>query len=846
MIGGAWHPAGVAEARALLRALSELEPVASFEARGRGAAVVAAWGRARHARAARAVCLGEALPLLGRLDFDAARGLRGTYALLAATEEGLVLAKGVLGGHALYLRRLPGGAVVACSRASALRALGPVTPDLDAVAAFVASVPAATDATVLREIARVRTCEVLLEGERARRASRHVPAIAPFEGGADDAADALFSTLRERVGAQIAGAGRVAVLTGGGVDSSALLAAVTLEAAARGLAPPLAVTLDFDGPGSDRPHFTTLVEALGATAVRVPPRQSGPWLERALVLGGLPYVGACYDVGVLVAAAAHGADAAVTGNFGDELFEGPLRALSMEVGLVKGARRAAALELPWPTTALDRVAELVLLPRAKPLVPRWLRGLRGRRAHSKLMPWAGPRTRAALASRRTALAEAVSVPSNPQERYVHFAHDVRWSEVAEARAQVEEETGCPRLEPFQDDALVELVASFPVSLLTHGDLHRGLLRHALRGRVPDSVRLRRDKAWFEVALAEAARAGGGLEALSDLASFERLSRAGVVDAPALRADFDRLRGEDAGDAALGEAWSFVSLALAAERFLALEEGARPSARRLDAAEIVGRPVSWVADARAGDRLHMRVGRAGTDHVAEWPGLMVLVVPPEGEPEARPAPGADPRTVARLQRGLGAALVRQARGGFSLHAAVVARGGHALALVGESGAGKSSAAAALCAFHGCELLCDDIAPLALDHDGVDVLAADGAHSLDARAAAVLGLAVTSRQADGKLSAAARGAHRPARLAAIVNLCVAERGPPSLERMRGGQALACLVDGVVRLVVDDPELQKRELVLLDRLCSMVPVWELSRPGDLSALRESVAPVAALLPP
>lgn len=848
MIGGVWHPAGVGAARVVLRSLGgELAPNDEASASGEGGAVVAAWGRASLDAAARAAVVGDASPLAGRLDFDAARGLRGTYALLAASESGLVLAKGVLGGHALYYRRLAGGVVAACSRASALARLGPTPPDLGALARFVASIPATDDRTVLDGVRRVLTCETMAIGRVTRRAARHTPRIDRFDGaGADEAADALFAQLERSVARVSATSSRVAVLTGGGVDSSALLASALTSSERVGSRGPLAVTLDFDGPGSDQPHFATLTAALGVETLKVPPRQAAPWLERALVLDGLPYVGACYDVGILVAAMAAGASAAMTGNFGDELFEGPMRAISAEVGVARAAWLASRLELPWDTTAAGRVRDLVIFPRAKPLVPSWLRTLRGRRAHAKLIPWAGPRVAAELAARRDELARDTALPSTPEERYLAFAHDARWSEVAEARAQIEQETGCARLEPFQDDELVALVASFSTELLMHGGRHRGLLRHALRGRVPDSVRLRRDKAWFEVALAEAAAAGGGLASLGDLSRFRRLDEAGIVRAAALREDYDRLCGGSAGDKGLGAAWSFVSLALAAEKFLACAERpaepASPRAAEVQAAARVD-AVTWTGEARAEGAVHFRVGRAGARYVAEWPGVLTLLVSPSGDVESRPARGADPRAVVRLSRGLGAALARHVRGELSLHASVVARGDRALAIVGESGAGKSTAAAALCARHGFELLCDDISPLTFTEHAVFVESVDDAHSLSREAARALGLATADEQLDGKVYV--RGARRVrARLVAIASLSVADGGEVGLTRLRGASALAAIVDGVVRLVLDDPEAQRRELVALDRLCSIVPVWDLSRHEDLAAVAESVAPLARLV--
>jgi hypothetical protein len=109
---------------------------------------------------------------------------------------------------------------------------------------------------------------------------------------------------------------------------------------------------------------------------------------------------------------------------------------------------------------------------------------------------------------------------------------------------------------------VELAASLPPELFLDGDMVRGLLRRAIAGLVPDSVRLRPDKADFGPALREMyERVDMG--SLEELARATHLSAAGLVDAAAFGRAWDELVREPGDSARWAELWPVIAV----ERFM---------------------------------------------------------------------------------------------------------------------------------------------------------------------------------------------------------------------------------------------------------------------------------------
>ncbi|WP_394837834.1 asparagine synthase-related protein [Pendulispora rubella] len=384
---------------------------------------------------------------------------------------------------------------------------------------------------------------------------------------AQDAAHELRRRLTAVVARYAEGKRCIAIYAGGGVDSSALLA--TALAWSRGANGPeiKAIALDFAGPGDDRPHLRELEKALGIVPIRLSPSRSGRFVRRMMSLDGAPcpWPNVCDDGMMLEAAREQGADAAWGGSGGDDLYDGrldtfPQRALHGDA--IRALREAVALRVHWRDPGVTQAWDFVVRPLLVRSLPHAVRRLRRRIRGRSVVAWAGPVLRAHL--ERVADAARAPEPSTASARYTRFVTLPHLMELFDFRGHLREAMGFDNLEPLVDDEMISFISSLPPELLFHGGRARGLLRAAMEGLVPDTVRLRTDKAWFEPAMAQAVRAAGGFEAFADLAAVPHLADLGLIEPSKFREAFDALARapED------GAGWLQVWPALAVEAFVA--------------------------------------------------------------------------------------------------------------------------------------------------------------------------------------------------------------------------------------------------------------------------------------
>lgn len=371
------------------------------------------------------------------------------------------------------------------------------------------------------------------------------------------------SALEQTVERSLAGAGCVAVLTSGGLDSAAVLALTVAWARQHGRRA-FAVTLDYESPGDDRPHMAALEEHLDCEVVRVAPEQAKQRLALIHGVDAAPFTwpSAPLEVELLATARDHGADRVLTGEGGDELFYGDPRSLSRYL------RRGAVLRAIQAARRLEgvertRFAELSWLfgPPLRRLQPKRFRLARARRAFAlRPQPWAGPLARSFLAERaRRDLTLRLAAPRAPRTP----AEDDR---LARMRHQEIVAAGVEVRDPLLDRTLNAAVAAVPAEWMLLGDAQRGLFREALRGLVPESLRRRADKGWFEPAIARFSSAAcGGLEGLRDLSTCRELASLGIVEPAPFASSFELLVRHPQPQTAIG--WLPVWLVLAAEAFL---------------------------------------------------------------------------------------------------------------------------------------------------------------------------------------------------------------------------------------------------------------------------------------
>lgn len=407
---------------------------------------------------------------------------------------------------------------------------------------------------------------------RVRCRVRASPPPVPAERDAREPARHLRGVLERVVDRSLDGARHVAVLTGGGLDSGALLALAHTRAAARGIRV-FAVALDYDGPGSDRPYLDALEKQLRCEVIRVDPASAARRLilTRGVDAAPLVWPTSPMEIETMAVAREHGADLVLTGAGGDDAFDGDPRSLSDVVlagrplEAVRRARRMRAFATPrWP------VYTWLVRPIVVRAVPRRIRAHRMRR-HTAAPEWAGPVMHAALereAAERASDALHSRRPLHPDE----IVRDARYDAyVAALRHQHEVAAGIERRDPYVDPEVTEAVRWIRRDRLMSGDIRRGLFRDALRDVLPHALYEREDKAELEPALERFIEAAGGTLRLRELADAECLSELGIVERSRFRAAFAAFAAARSPE----RRWDMVWPAVCVEAFLrARNESAR--------------------------------------------------------------------------------------------------------------------------------------------------------------------------------------------------------------------------------------------------------------------------------
>lgn len=508
--------------------------------------------------------------------FEEPGSLRGGFASVALRDGGLVLMRGRVDGRALYYAHTR-GAFVACTRLLTLLALLDDVPVPNA--RWLASIAMSRRAGDLCEtsyagIARVLPGEILTVTPHGRviRSRLPLPQLDRLAGEPEEIARALRAEVEAAVTRAIAGKKRIAVKAGGGVDSSALLATTVAIARGANRREVDAIALDFAGAGDDRPHLRSLVGALGIVPIRVKPAQCGKHARRGMVLEGAPFVPPTLAWNIEMARLAReaGADVMLSGEGGDDVFDGNPRLFAAHAwrGNVVGAVvRAARLRVPWRASAVQRVGDFVGRPIAARLAPKALRRW-WRASRKRLVPWAGHRVAGLLADAIEQPSPIDFVPRTPAAAFASLAGAAHLLDAADLRGQLEADTQLDHEDPYLDERLVRFVARIPPALMLHDDRLRGLLRLAYRDLLPETLRLRTDKARFEPAFREMFDAIGGLASFRDLATPTALGALGIVEPERFRAEFDGIVASDAIEEFCGVCWPVLAL----EAFLRSEPG----------------------------------------------------------------------------------------------------------------------------------------------------------------------------------------------------------------------------------------------------------------------------------
>jgi hypothetical protein len=260
-------------------------------------------------------------------------------------------------------------------------------------------------------------------------------------------------------------------------------------------------------------------------------------------------------------------------------------------------------------------------------------------------------------------------------------------------------------------------------------------------------------------------------------------------------------------------------------------------------------MKWLAHYEEDGAVLFRIGRDETDLVAEWLGLARLVARRDGSSHRiERDPNADPRELAKIERGSIQLLLRQLAGKMALHGAAISAGGKGVVFLGRTRQGKSTLAAALCTQNGVSLLSDDAVAVDAAQKRFVLVGLEEMHWLDAAARRAIfeSGSFTERTDESdrdKRPIAAPSSTAHSELVAIVDLVFVE-APPRLVRVGALDAMSALVPQAVRFLLDDPAVNRRELEALGHMVDHVPMFRLERPRSLALLTKSCDLVHDLL--
>ena len=245
-------------------------------------------------------------------------------------------------------------------------------------------------------------------------------------------------------------------------------------------------------------------------------------------------------------------------------------------------------------------------------------------------------------------------------------------------------------------------------------------------------------------------------------------------------------------------------------------------------------------------------------LVEFPDLATFSVDLRaGHIDVRPVHGVPVRTIRHLFLDSVLPMYLYERGDLVLHGNGVVHGGRSgVLLLGPAMAGKSTAAAALCAA-GCTLLADDCLRITRrcgrlvgmpGYAGLRLWADSTANLLDGATRLRAGRSVAHYAPHKRVIAGMTVASAPVRLARVYVLDgppVARRGTPSditIERVGGADAIEVLLPHLFRLRTRGMRRLECELQQLTTLAGEVPVCRLLYPRRWSALRGLDAAIAA----
>ncbi len=500
--------------------------------------------------------------------------MRGNFVVLLWDEErgeGLI-ARDQLGTRPLFVHDRDGPTLFA-TEVRHLLALLPRRPEPDraSLAHWLAAEGCPGRGTLYGGIRRLRPASMLALGRGGVREERYwAPRFEePLDLPPEGVATRLRGSLERATQRQMSAAGRTGVLMSGGLDSSSLAALCAAQAPGR--------TYAYSSTFPDHPEVdeSELIEELrralglpGATAAVRPGGMVASALEH-LAEWQLPLLGwgDFWTLPLARAARADGVGTMLDGTGGDELF-GPFSYLLAD--RLRGGHPLQALalayELPGGGAHVPRrqVATVIRsLALAGALPHRLHRPIERAFARREAPSWLLGRTAGDLARTGDSIAwKRLDGPRWWAYTAHGVAHQIEAAGVFENQRRWAARVGLEVRMPLLDLDLVELALRQPPRATFDRRFSRPLLRSSMAGLLPDAVRLRPAKAWFDSLIVDCL-AGPDADAVRGLLADPKAELGAYVDLAAMRAELldtdRRRRGDPLGW--MSQVWRLVTAEL---------------------------------------------------------------------------------------------------------------------------------------------------------------------------------------------------------------------------------------------------------------------------------------------
>ncbi|MBL0141399.1 MAG: hypothetical protein IPP91_04890 [Betaproteobacteria bacterium] len=487
--------------------------------------------------------------------------LNGDFALALFDTDArrLVLARDVMGMRPLYYGSSR-DTFIAASEIKAILAHPDVEaqPDDDALAdALVGGNPNELRITLFRDVRRVlpgQTVVVTPEGMKEFQHWDFDPTRQVRLGSFAEYAEALRGLFEQAVRRRLRAEGAVAVTVSGGLDSSAILCQADLLGRSGSVIPAVhgISRLYPEGSAADERRYLDAIEAQHRIAIRrLPPSpnrtatdNAWPWrMEYPELPGG-------NDLDCLEAARELGCSVVLDGFMGDQVlwtaapFYEDLRAFHW-----LGVRRKFRSLCESMTDCTPQgLRQEILHGFARDLAPDALlvpyRAIRRAMGRSRAPNWYSENLRE-IGYRRGQMQRRLAAPfaSKHTELSYTLARSPDISMTFEKFNKVAAWYGMERAYPFADRDLVAFLMAIPGDVVQRDGVYKGLFREAMRGILPEAIRLRYSKADFTQEESDAASAlsATGLDELFGPGS-QAVSR-GYVDAASLPAALIQVRAQ---------------------------------------------------------------------------------------------------------------------------------------------------------------------------------------------------------------------------------------------------------------------------------------------------------------